>query len=120
MNHHIGLLQQAQGAHGQQVRVAGARAEQIDRARTFGLGFGQRPLKQGLGLVHFAGEHALGHCALQDPLPELSARMGVRHRGPRPVAEPPDQRREPPVAVRQQRINAPHQMPGQHRRVARA
>ena len=82
VDHHVGLLHQAQGAEGEQIRIAGARAHQIDLAglrRRLDLlhrFFEQRP-----GFPVLAGHQPVGHRPLEDPLPELANGIAVGQPG---------------------------------------
>jgi len=79
MDHHIRLLHEAQGTEGDQVRIAGSSAHQIDLAHAAtGAGFGQLAGHDGIGFLQVTGKDAIGDPANQDPIPEPAAITLVR------------------------------------------
>ncbi len=122
VEHHVGLLHQAQGPEGEQVRIPGAGADEVDLAqRQLALGlFGPRDdlfHERARGLV-LTGEQAFGHRPVDDVLPEAPPQGTVGQAPLHPLPVAARETREPPVGAGQQGLEARLQEPGQGRRVA--
>ncbi len=120
VEHHVGLLHQAQGAEGQQVRVARAGADQVDLAAGLGLAVFQLVGQQALGFRRLPGEHAFGHRALEHFLPELAALLQVRQALLDRFAEAAGQPGQLAVGGGNPGFQPGPQQARQHRRVAAA
>ena len=79
MQHDIGLLHKAKRPKGQQVRIAGARAHQIDLAHRALLHRARkRCLEVARRNVLLAGKHAFRNAAVEDVFPEDPSRRADR------------------------------------------
>ncbi len=67
---HVGLLHQAQGTEGQQIRIARSGTDQIDLAQGFRLRTRQFFRQEPLGLLRLTSERTLRDAALEDFFPE--------------------------------------------------
>ncbi|MNZ69222.1 hypothetical protein D3C78_875140 [compost metagenome] len=120
VEHHIGLLHQAQGTEGQQIRIARTGAHQIDLATCLGLPGFKLFAQQPFGLRWAAGKHALGDRPLEHVLPEdpplLQLGQTLFHR----LAEATGQPGELAVGRRNPGFQLGPQQPRQHWRIAAA
>ncbi len=78
VQHHVGLLHQAQGPEGQQIRITRACPYQIHLAALLHRGAFDHGLQQPLGLGTLPGQLALGDRALEYGFPETPALVDVR------------------------------------------
>ena len=120
VEHHIGLLHQAQGTEGQQVRIAGTCADQIHLTQRPGRTARQLLLQQTLGLGRLAGEQALGDLALEGFFPEHPTLLHIRQRRLDPRTEFLGQPGQLPVGGGNPGLDAGADQARQHRRVATA
>ena len=78
VQHHIGLLHQAQGTEGQQVGITGAGADQIHLTGRHGCFTVDFRLQQTLGFGALPGQLPVGNRPLEHVLPECPALLHVR------------------------------------------
>ncbi|CAM5189901.1 hypothetical protein CDEN61S_02678 [Castellaniella denitrificans] len=115
---HVGLVQGAQAAQGQQARVAGAGADQQHPARRGRIGGRQGLVQQGFRFVGAAAPQGAQDGAVQQPVVEIPARAQLRPglTDGRPLA--PGQRGQGAQGRVEHRFDALAQAPGDHGRGA--
>ncbi len=113
----VRLLHQPQGPEGEQVRVAGTGAHQVDlpQVRIQGTG-AELPLDGRLRLLDLSREDPLRHRALEDPVPEAPAVTLVAEASLDPLPVAGTELTQPPIAGRDHRLEPGPQEPRQHRR----
>ncbi|MNZ97081.1 hypothetical protein D3C78_1163040 [compost metagenome] len=118
VQHHVGLLHQAQGAEGEQVGVAGAGTDQVHRAGRRAVACGQ-PLQQvGLGGALVAVHHLLRQRPFQHRLPERAPFLDIAEARLDLVAETRGKLRQAAEAGRDQAFQPRTDQPRQHRHAA--
>ncbi|MNF45580.1 hypothetical protein D3C84_267210 [compost metagenome] len=120
VEHHIGLLHQAQGTEGQQVGIAGAGADQVHLAQLALGAAGQLVSQQALGLRLAACQHLLGDRPLEYLLPEHPALLHIGEALFHRTAELLRQPGKTAIGGGDQRLQASTHQPGKHRGVAAA
>ena len=119
VEHHVRLLNQAEGTQGKQVGITGAGTDQVGFANAAELVWlGKRALEQGFGLGVIAGKNRLGDGALQHVLPEIDALafIGQQLFHPRPATA--DEIGQFAIPVGQKLAELTLQDSGQDRRTA--
>ncbi len=87
VEHHVSLLHQPQGAEGQQVRITGTGADQIDLAAKTGRFAAQLGFQQLLGSLGLAGKDLFRDLALEHLFPEDPPRLQIGEAGLHPGAK---------------------------------
>ncbi len=125
VEHDVGLLHQAKGAEGQQVRVARPGADQIDLAdrmlvggRAVGPAIGDFAVEQGLRAGFVARQHHFGDRAVIDALPEAQPRLMAGELAGERGAARAGKLRQPAIGRRNQRFQPCLEHPPEQRRVA--
>ena len=120
VDHHVGALQRGQRLEGQQVRIAGAGAD--DRHRAGGRFVRTATVDQGehgfAGSPLVARQHGAGHRAVEDTVPEGPPRAAVGHQGRDGGTEGVGEPGEPAQPRRQQGFDGGAQAARQDRRGA--
>ena len=120
VEHHVGLLHQAQGAEGQQVGVTRAGADQVHLAQRTRRGAGDLGLEQAFALTQLAGEHALGDLPLEHVFPEHPALLHVGEQLLDPLAEFLRQAGQLAIGGRDPGLDLGADQPRQYRRITAA